>query len=239
VLNAIREIRPEIIYNCAAYTNVDGCESNEKTAYAVNALAVKYLAEAAKEANCVLVHISTDFIFSGQAKEPYTVDAIPDPLTAYGRTKLAGEKFVLEIWPEKSFIIRTAWLYGLRSKNFVETIIRLAKEKDELKVVDDQIGAPTFAEDLVQFLVLLLDSRGYGIYHYTNQGQTSRYDFARYFLHTLNYKTKLSVCKTADFPRPAHVPAYSVLDLTKTEKQFKIRIPDWQDGMDRYLEIRE
>jgi dTDP-4-dehydrorhamnose reductase len=239
VLSAISEFKPKVIYNCAAYTNVDGCETNESTAFAVNATAVKILVETAKALDCVLVHISTDFIFSGKATTPYLTDAMPDPLSAYGRTKLAGEKYIQDIWPQKSFIVRTAWLYGLRSKNFVETIIRLAKERDELKIVDDQIGAPTFANDLAQFLVLLLDSQAYGVYHYTNSGQVSRYDFAKYFLSKLKLPPRVIPCKTFDFPRPAPVPAYSVLDLTKTEKQFKIRIPEWQDGMNRYLVIRE
>lgn len=229
----------KFIYNCAAYTNVDKCETEYDKAYAANGLALKTLAEAAKANDAVLVHISTDFVFSGEADKPYSTESVPNPISAYGRTKLAGEKFIQEIRPEKSFIIRTAWLYGLRSKNFVETIIRMAKERDELHIVDDQIGAPTFADDLARFLILLLKSSDYGIYHYTNRGQTSRYEFARYFLHKLDLSARVIACKTADFSRPARVPAYSVLDLTKTEKQFKISIPGWQDALDRYLQIRE
>lgn len=228
----------QFLYNCAAFTNVDKCETEYDTAYAVNALAVQNCAALAKKMQIPFVHISTDYVFNGTANTPYSTEALTDPVSAYGRSKAAGEKFVLVTYPERAFIVRTAWLYGHKGNNFVETILKAAATKPELKIVQDQTGAPTFVDDLVELLVLLLTSEAYGIYHFTNSGVTTWYDFAREFLSLANVSTPVRPCTTEEFPRPSKRPAYSVLELTKTERTFGLVIPPWQDAIKRYMKGR-
>jgi dTDP-4-dehydrorhamnose reductase len=187
VLGRMHEIAPAVIVNCAAYTNVDGCETNEETATAVNGLGPGYLAEAARKAGATLVHLSTDYVFDGRQREPYTEEDATNPLSAYGRSKLKGEQVILESGLEQYFIIRTSWLYGPGGKNFVETIIRLAKEREELRIVADQVGSPTFTADLTRaiFSLLALDTphpsrlTPHGIYHFADEGQCSWYEFGK------------------------------------------------------------
>jgi dTDP-4-dehydrorhamnose reductase len=228
---------PDFIYNCAAFTNVDLCETEYASARAVNALAVGNLAGSARTLQIPLLQISTDYVFSGMADKPYLPETPPAPLSAYGRTKAEGE--LLAQTTDKYFIVRTAWLYGQHGKNFVETIIKLAGTQPVLKVVNDQRGAPTLVDDLVAVLLLFLDCREYGIYHFTNSGETTWYGFAQEFLRLLHIETKLEPCATAEFPRPARRPAYSVLDLTKTRSLFKIAVPDWRDAIARYCQNRK
>lgn len=228
----------QFLYNCAAFTNVDKCETEYEMAYAVNALAVQNCAALAKNLNIPFVHISTDYVFNGTATTPYTPEATTDPVSAYGRSKDAGEKFVLATYPEKSFIVRTAWLYGHRGNNFVETILKAAATKPELKIVNDQTGAPTFVDDLVALLIQLLASSAYGVYHFTNSGVTTWYHFAKEFLSLAKSTTPLKPCTTEEFPRPSKRPAYSVLDLSKTEQTFQLTIPSWQDAISRYMKGR-
>ncbi len=226
------------LYNCAAFTNVDKCETEYDMAYAVNALAVQNCAALSRKMSIPFVHISTDYVFNGTAKTPYTTEMLTDPVSAYGKSKAAGEKFVLATYPEKSFIVRTAWLYGHQGNNFVETILKAAAIKPELKIVNDQTGAPTFVDDLVFLLIRLLDSKTYGIYHYTNRGVTTWYHFAKEFLNLAKVNTTVLPCTTEEFPRPSKRPAYSVLDLSKTEQTFNIVIPPWQDAIGRYMKGR-
>ena len=233
----LRTEKPDFIYNCAAFTNVDLCETEEEKARAVNALAVGNLAETAQELSIPLLHISTDYVFAGDAAAPYPVDAPLQPLSAYGRTKAEGEQLVRKA--DKHFIVRTAWLYGHNGKNFVETIVNLAKSKPELKIVNDQHGSPTFVDDLVEALVLFLQCKEYGAYHFTNSGETTWYDFAGEFLRILAIAAPVLPCTTDQFPRPARRPAYSVLDLTKTCSVLKIDIPNWQDAIARYCKGRK
>lgn len=223
----------DLIYNCAAFTNVDLCETEYEKAYAINALAVKNLAFNAGES--VVVHLSTDYVFNGLAQTPYQTEAEREPVSAYGRTKAAGEQF-LEDSGCKYFILRTSWLYGHNGKNFVDTILRLADEKEEIKVVDDQRGAPTFTADLAEVLLLLADCKKYGRYHFTNAGQTTWFGFASEIVRLAGKQVKILPCTSAEFPSPATRPAYSVLDLTKTEENLKIKIADWQDALKRYLQ---
>jgi len=232
-----RQIKPDFIYNCAAFTNVDLCETEYVKARAVNALAVGNLAEIAQELDIPLLQISTDYVFAGDAVRPYQPDAALSPLSAYGRTKAEGETLARRA--AKHFIVRTAWLYGHNGKNFVETIIALAKTKPEIKVVNDQRGAPTFVDDFVEALLLFLQCRDYGVYHFTNSGETTWYDFAREFLSILQIAVPVRPCTTAEFPRPAQRPAYSVLDLTKTRDTLKMNIPSWQDAIRRYCAGRK
>lgn len=233
----LQQLAPDFIYNCAAFTNVDLCETEYDKARAVNALAVGNLAKISQELNIPLLHISTDYVFAGDASQPYQPEEALAPISAYGRTKAEGE--ILACQNPKHFIVRTAWLYGHNGKNFVETIIALAKSKPEIKVVNDQRGAPTFVDDFVEALVLFLDCRAYGVYHFTNSGETTWYDFAREFLKILNITTPVRSCTTDEYPRPARRPAYSVLDLTKTRETLKINIPAWQDALKRYCAGRK
>jgi dTDP-4-dehydrorhamnose reductase len=205
VLGRLREIAPAVIVNCAAYTNVDGCETNEETATAVNGLGPGHLAEAARKAGATLVHISTDYVFDGRRSEPYTEEDATNPLSAYGRSKLKGEQAILNSGLEQYFILRTSWLYGPGGKNFVETIIRLAKEKEVLRIVADQVGSPTFTADLARAIFNLVEtsdksqvtsdksqvtsnypslvtrhsSPPFGIYHFANEGACSWYEFSK------------------------------------------------------------
>ncbi len=225
-----------VIYNCAAFTNVDLCETEYDKAYAVNALAVKNLAQNAGKS--VLVHISTDYVFNGLAQAPYDTEETRAPVSAYGKTKAAGEQFLEEAGC-KYFIVRTAWLYGRNGKNFVDTILKLADEKDEIKVVNDQCGAPTYTEDLAAALVLFADCHDYGRYHFTNAGQTTWFGLAKEIVRLAGKTVKVLPCTTAEFPRPAIRPAYSVLDLSKTERVLQIKIADWQNALQRYLNKEE
>ena len=222
------------VYNCAAFTNVDLCETEYDQAYSANAIAVKNLTEVCQ--GQPIVHISTDYVFDGTADKPYLPDDLRAPVSAYGKSKAAGEEFLEQYSSGKYFIVLTAWLYGHNGKNFVETMLKLAQEYSEIKVVNDQKGAPTLVDDLVEMLQRLLDSDQYGIYHYTNSGETTWYDFAREVLAGL--PVNVIPCTTAEYPRPAKRPAYSVLSLEKTKQNLKIGIPSWQDGLKRYLEKR-
>ncbi|MDR1324313.1 MAG: dTDP-4-dehydrorhamnose reductase, partial [Candidatus Margulisbacteria bacterium] len=234
--NYLRAAAPDFIYNCAALTNVDLCESEPAKARAVNALAAGNLAELAAELDIPLLQISTDYVFSGVAQKPYLPDEPTAPLSVYGQTKEEGERLVQKA--PRFFIVRTAWLYGHNGKNFVETMLKLAQNNATLKVVNDQRGAPTFVDDLVAALVLFLTCQNYGIYHFTNSGETTWYDFTREFFDLLNIAVPVQPCSTAEFPRPAQRPAYSVLDLRKTQETFGLKIPTWQDAIRRYIKGR-
>ncbi len=227
----------DFIYNCAAFTNVDLCETEKEKAYAVNSKLVENLVEQTKQ--IPLLHISTDYVFDGKNSKPYQVNDKLNPDSEYGKSKAQGELVLKAGGHQKYFIVRTAWLYGPNGKNFVETIIDLAAKKPELKVVDDQRGAPTYTHDLAEALVDFLNIQDYGVYHYTNSGETTWYNFTLEIFKLLGIKTKVIPCTTAEFPRPARRPAYSVLDLSKTEQVLGKKTPTWQDGLKRYLETRK
>lgn len=177
VFHYIEKIKPDAILHSAAYTNVDKAEEDRDSAYAVNALGAKYLAQAASKVGAKMVYVSTDYVFNGTATEPYETDHPTDPLGVYGETKLAGEEFVQQ-YLDKFFIVRTAWVYGINGHNFVKTMLRLGEERGEVGVVHDQIGSPTYTVDLAAFMIELVQSDKYGIYHATNEGVCSWYDFA-------------------------------------------------------------
>jgi dTDP-4-dehydrorhamnose reductase len=244
VLDVLGRFGPGAIINCAAYTNVDGCESNEETAAKVNGAAPGYLAEAAKRLGAFLVHISTDYVFDGLGSRPYTEEDPTVPLSAYGRTKLLGERAVLSSGLERFTIIRTSWLYGPRGKNFVETIARLAKERDELKIVADQVGSPTYTEDLAIALFTLLSSGVGGIYHFANEGACSWHEFAEEIVGQMKENgeevrvRKIVPISTAQYPLPAKRPEYSVLSKDKYKKTTGAEVPHWRDGLRRYFQRR-
>ena len=207
-------IKPSVIINAAAWTDVDGAESNESTAYSVNALGPQNIANAARKSGARLVQISTDYVFSGDASTPWNEKAPHNPQSVYGSTKSEGENFVLTTLPLNSYVVRTAWLYSPQGKNFAKTIVSLAlNQKDEVRVVNDQIGQPTFAGDLAkQIIKLVLSEAPTGIYHGTNGGQATWFEFAQaIFSMTGADSSRVIPVSTSNFPRPAKRPAYSVL----------------------------
>jgi len=244
VRETLRDFAPDIIVNCAAYTNVDGCESEEELATRVNGTAVGYLAEAATGLGAVLVHVSTDYVFAGDKAQPYSEEDPTGPVSAYGRSKLCGEQAILESGLEAYFIVRTSWLYGSGGKNFVETIRRLASEREELRIVSDQVGTPTFTEDLAVAIVNLLATQAFGVYHFANEGNCSWFDFASEIVRQLRVAgAELAVkhvvpIRTEEYPLPAVRPAYSVFSKEKYKQVTGAAIPAWQDALSRYLSCK-
>lgn len=223
--------------NCAAYTAVDKAETDKENAFLVNAEAVKYLAEACKENETILIHISTDFVFDGTKGEPYTEDDLPNPINVYGASKLKGEQYIQEIL-NNYFIIRTSWVYSEYGHNFVKTMLRLGVEREELRVVNDQIGSPTFARDLAEAILKIISSQAtnYGIYHYSNEGAISWYDFAKAIFEIKGMKVKVNPIPSEAYPTPAKRPMYSVLDKTKIKQVFNIiNIPNLENSLKKVI----
>ena len=225
----------QIIVNCAAYTNVDRAEEDEATAERINAEAVRNLAEAAKRVDATLFHISTDYVFGGEGNTPRTEDMPLDPQGAYGRTKLHGEQAIAEVGC-KAIIIRTAWLYSEFGKNFLLTMLRLTKEKPAINVVFDQVGTPTYAGDLALTIFSIIEGDMYagneGVYHFSNEGVCSWYDFAQEIATAMGHKEcRISPCHSDEFPSKVKRPAYSVLDKSKIKRTFGVEIPHWRESM--------
>ncbi|MEH7115668.1 dTDP-4-dehydrorhamnose reductase [Neobacillus niacini] len=234
VIAYISEVKPDVILHCAAYTNVDGAEANEETAYHINAAGTEYLAKAAKLNGAKMLLVSTDYVFDGTATEPYEVDEPTKPLGAYGRTKLAGEQ-LLQKYLEQFFIVRTAWVFGVYGKNFVKTMIRLGKERGEIGVVYDQVGSPTYTVDLAQFMVQLMETDKYGIYHATNSGVCSWYEFAVEIFKQSDLNVKVNPLTSDQFPTPAARPKYSVLSKEKISEIGLTPLRDWKEALAAYL----
>lgn len=228
----------DCIINCAAYTNVDKCEEDLETAFKVNAIGPRNLAIAAEKIGAKLIHISTDYIFSGEGTQPFVEWDNPAPQSIYGKTKALGERYVSEFC-SRYFIIRTAWLYGYYGNNFVKTIMRVAKEQGEIKVVDDQRGNPTNAADLAHHILKLAVTEEYGIYHGTGTGECSWYDFAVKIVEFAKINAKVKPCTTEEFPRPAKRPAYSSLE----NMMFKVTVGDdfrqWEVALKYFIENLE
>lgn len=234
VIAYINEMKPDVILNCAAYTNVDAAEENEEAAYLINAVGTENLAKAAKQIGAKLLHVSTDYVFDGTASVPYEVDEPTKPLGAYGRTKLAGEQ-LLQKHLDEFFIVRTAWVYGVYGNNFVKTMIRLGKERGEVGVVHDQVGSPTYTVDLAKFMVDLIETDKYGIYHATNSGVCSWYEFAVEIFKQAEMDVQVNPLTSEQFPRPAARPKYSVLSKKMIEKQGLTPLRDWKEALAAYL----
>ncbi len=233
----------DCIVNCAAYTNVDKAEDEEKLAYRINAYAVGLLAEAAAARGALLIHISTDYVFKGINVRPYIEDQPTDPLGVYGRTKLAGEKALCESGC-RFIILRTAWLYSPYGNNFVKTIRRLTSERDSINVVFDQVGSPTYAADLAFAIFDIIEndkSQGCeGIYHFSNEGVCSWYDFAVATARLSgNDRCVISPCHSDEFPSKVRRPAFSVLDKTKSKKTFNRTVPYWYDSLKKCIDIMD
>lgn len=234
VIAYISDVKPDVILHCAAYTNVDAAEENEDLAYQINAAGTEYLAKAAKLTGAKMLYISTDYVFDGTATEPYEVDEPTKPLGAYGRTKLAGEQ-LLQKHVDEFFIVRTAWVFGVYGNNFVKTMIRLGKERGEVGVVHDQVGSPTYTVDLARFMVELMETDKYGIYHATNSGICSWYEFAVEIFNQAEMNVKVNPLTSDQFPRPAARPNYSVLSKKMIEKQGLKPLRDWKEALAAYL----
>lgn len=224
----------DFIINCAAYTNVDAAEDNEGIAFKLNCIAPSILAQLALEKGASLIHISTDYVFNGNGTRPYTDTDTPDPVSAYGRTKLAGEKAVISSGC-RYVIIRTAWLYSEYGRNFLKTMMRLTSEKTEVKVVNDQLGSPTYALDLARAIMTVvatgINGKNQGIYHYSNEGMCSWYDFASEIARLGGHEGVVKPCTSAEFPSKVHRPSYSVLDKSKIKDVFGAEAPQWQDSL--------
>ena len=220
------------IVNCAAYTNVDAAEDNEDVAYLINATAVANLAAAAKEQGALLVHVSTDYVFGGEGNTPRTEELATNPLGAYGRTKLAGEQAIIDSGC-RSVIIRTAWLYSIHGKNFVKTMLSLMASRHSLNVVFDQVGTPTYAGDLADVIGTILNTPNpaEGLYHYSNEGVCSWYDFAVAIGQLADSSCVVNPCHSNEFSSKVKRPAFSVLDKTKIRTTFNLAIPHWHSSL--------
>jgi dTDP-4-dehydrorhamnose reductase len=237
-INAVKEyvtdLKPQVIINCAAYTNVDACEANEDIAFKVNTIGPRNLAIAAEETGAKLIHISTDYVFSGIGTVPYGEYDITNPQSIYGKTKLMGEDYVKQ-FSSKYFIVRTAWLYGYYGNNFVKTIMKAAKEKGHLDVVDDQRGNPTNAEDLAYHLLKLALTEEYGIYHCTGKGECSWYDFACKIVEYADINCTVSPMKSDNLNRAAKRPTFSSLDNMMLRCTVGDETRQWEEALKVFM----
>jgi len=232
----LKTLKPKTVINCAAYTDVDGCETNRETAMQVNGEGVAHLAMVSREIGARLVHISTDYVFDGSKGSPYVEDDAPCPLGVYGESKLAGE--MNAAFNPDHLIVRTQWLYGLHGKNFVETMLRLATEKDEISVVDDQIGSPTWTVDLALAILALLKTGHRGVYHAANAGFCSWNGFARAIFEEAGQQIHVKGMTTVELNRPARRPLYSTLDCTKLEHDCGFQPQPWRSALKKYMLLR-
>jgi dTDP-4-dehydrorhamnose reductase len=229
-------IKPDVIFNAAAYTNVDGCESEPDLAYKVNSLGPRNLAIAANEAGAALVHISTDYVFGGVGNTPYREYDLTNPQSVYGKSKLDAELFVRNLCP-RHYIVRTAWLFGINGNNFVRTMLRLAAERDTLTVVDDQLGSPTFTYDLAIALADLIEKPTYGTYHLTNGGECTWFEFTREILRQAGIEgVEVKPMTTEQLNRPANRPRYSVLDNYVWSMDGRVPLRNYREALADYLQ---
>lgn len=236
VKNYFESFEIQYIVNCAAYTNVDKAESDIENASLVNFLAVKNLAQVSVKYSIPVIHVSTDYVFDGQKTTPYTEKDPTNPVTAYGKSKLAGEEAITQAY--KYIIIRTAWLYSTFGHNFVKTMLRLGADKDEINVVNDQTGSPTYGADLAKVIIEILqqsisDKSKFveGIYHYSNEGVCTWYDFAKEIMSKAGLNCVVHPVNSDQFTTVAKRPAYSLLDKTKLKQTFSISVPSWKDSL--------
>lgn len=238
IKNFIQTNNIDTIINCAAYTAVDKAEEEKEQADSVNRKAVKKLAKISNEYGIKLIHISTDYVFNGKAYKPYVEEFQTKPNSIYGQTKLNGEKELIKINPKNSIIIRTSWVYSSYGANFVKTMLRLGKEKESLGVIFDQVGTPTYANDLAQVILDIIpniDNQKIEIYHYSNEGVLSWYDFAKEIMKMAKIDCQINPIETYQYPTPAKRPHYSLLNKAKIKKEFGIKIPYWKDSLDKCL----
>jgi len=228
----------DIIINCAAYTAVDKAEKEQELANQVNHLAIKQLAGIVKEQKAKLIHISTDYVFDGESNKPYKETDETNPINVYGKTKLAGEKALQEIMPTNAMIIRTSWVYSEYGNNFVKTMLRLGKERDELNIVSDQIGSPTYATDLAEVILKIINNTNYRnkkqsteIYHYSNEGEISWHDFAKEIFELVDIQCRVNPITTGEYPTPAQRPKNTVMQNDKIARIFGLKIANWKASL--------
>lgn len=226
------EFKPDYCINCAAYTAVDKAETDQDVAYKINALAVKNLAEACTAAGTKFIHVSTDYVFDGKGTAPYKEDNPTNPVSVYGKTKLQGEQEALAAAPD-AIIIRTSWVYSEHGHNFVKTMLRLMQSKPELGVVADQWGSPTYAADLAEAILHIVNSGTWqpGIYHFSNAGAITWHHFAQAIQEASGFDCKVNAITTADYPTPAVRPGYSVMDTSKIEQVYGVQLKDWKESL--------
>lgn len=238
VLNYQIEKGLDAIIHCAAYTAVDKAEDEKELSKKINAQGTEYIAEVCKEKNIKLMYISTDYVFNGEGENPWKVDDKREPLNTYGFTKYEGELAVEKL--NKFFIVRISWVFGLYGNNFIKTMLRLGKERNELNVVDDQIGSPTYTKDLSILLADMIQTDKYGIYHASNEGLCSWYEFAKEIFKQAALEVKVNPVASSSFPVKAKRPHNSRMDKSKLDENGFKRLPTWQDALHRYLEeLRE
>ena len=232
----------DIIINCAAYTQVDKAEQEAELANQINHLAVKQLASIASNQQARLIHISTDYVFDGESNKPYLETDTPNPINAYGRTKLAGEKALQTVMPISAIIVRTSWLYSEYSNNFVKTMLRLSKERDELNVVSDQIGSPTYATDLAEAILKIISNKNYQnkmqsteIYHYSNEGEISWYEFAKEIFKIEKIECEVNPVTSQQYPTPAKRPRNTLMSKDKIIEEFSLEILGWKAPLKTYI----
>ena len=229
------EKRIDAVIHCAAYTAVDKAEDEQELSYNINALGTKNIATACKKFDMKLMYISTDYVFNGQGERPWEPDDERQPLNVYGKTKYEGELFVEEI-AKKYFIVRIAWVFGIAGNNFIKTMLKLAKERDSLTVVDDQIGSPTYTADLSKLLVSMIQTDKYGRYHATNEGYCSWYEFAKEIFKVAGVTINVASVDSSAYPAKAKRPANSRMEKKKLDEMGFKRLPSWQDATRRYIE---
>jgi dTDP-4-dehydrorhamnose reductase len=228
-------LKPDVVINCAAATNVDGCETNEDFAFKVNSIGPRNLAMACEEVGAKLVQVSTDYVFSGVGDKSLTEYDLVFPYSVYGKTKLLGENYVRE-FSSKYFIVRTAWLYGYVGNNFVYTMRKLGKDKSKINVVNDQRGNPTYANDLAYHILKLIESEEYGVYHCTGKGECSWYDFAKMIIELSGEKCEVKPCTSEKYKTPAKRPEYSSLDNMMLRNTVGDEMRDWKDAIKSFID---
>jgi dTDP-4-dehydrorhamnose reductase len=237
VKNILEKHKPDFLINCAAYTAVDKAESEKELASSINGTAVGYLAANCKTYGTKLLHISTDYVFNGQHTEPLTETDAVDPINFYGQSKLLGEELAFKNDPE-AIVIRTSWVYSSYGNNFVKTMIRLMNQKESINVINDQYGAPTYAADLAELIMDIINSGKWlpGIYNYSNEGMITWFDFANTIRHYINSNCKVNPIPTSQYPTPAKRPAWSVLNKSKIKEKYGIQLKDWTQSLKRCID---
>ena len=230
----IKSEKPDVVINCSAFTNVDGCETQSEDAFKLNAIGPRNLARACEKISARLIHVSTDYVFDGEGDVPFREYDMPNPQSVYGKTKWLGEEYV-KTFCKKHFIVRTAWLYGEYGNNFVKTIVKAATEKGELKVVDDQVGNPTNAVDLAFHILKLATTSEYGVYHCTGNGICSWYEFACEIVELAGIEATVAPCTTEDFPCPAKRPAFSALENGMLKVIAGDQMRNWKEALKDYF----
>lgn len=230
----IRQYNPDVVVHCAAYTAVDKAEDEKKLCYAVNVSGTEYIAEVCRELNAKMVYVSTDYVFNGDSEEPFEVDSTVGAKNQYGLTKYQGELEVQK-YLDKYFIVRVSWVFGINGNNFIKTMLRLGKEREELNVIDDQVGSPTYTPDLAKLIVDMIQTDKYGVYHASNEGYCSWYEFTKEIFRQAGYTIKVNPITTDQYPTKATRPLNSRMSKKSLDEAGFVRLPEWQIALKDYL----